>query len=110
MRDRTWRDLTLPCSLTAALNVVDDSLSRAVLRQLVMCECQLTLSELAVVCSDERSVSKQRHRRITVELHHITLPRLADCGFVHYDARTNTVERALDSATIRSFLDVEIER
>ncbi|WP_458205273.1 DUF7344 domain-containing protein [Haladaptatus sp. NG-SE-30] len=100
----------LPCSLTATLDVLENSLRRSALRCLAEHEYTISLSELAAFSADDDSVSERDLELIAISLHHTHLPQLEDCGFIHYDPRSNTVERTVDESAMKTIVDLSLDR
>ncbi|MFP9060951.1 hypothetical protein ACLI4R_10515 [Natrialbaceae archaeon A-chndr2] len=64
---------------------------RQVLENLVIREDNVaTVEELITELLDQDRASGNR-KHIAVKLHHVALPKLADFGFIEYDARSRTV-------------------
>lgn len=64
--------------------------------------CRAILSHFRDSSSDSAALSnlidevaKQAHggrERVSIQMHHLTLPRLAEIGYLDYDKRSNTVK------------------
>ena len=77
-----------------AQSVVYDVLAsawrRQVLRSLVVGEGDVTpVEELVDELLDHDETDDDR-QQVAINLHHVTLPKLAEAGFIEYDAQTQT--------------------
>lgn len=61
----------------------------------------------ASVAGENRIASPAEHDRTAVKLHHDTLPRLEDCGFLAYDPDERRVTDADVPEPVVAFLEVD---
>ncbi|WP_231183114.1 hypothetical protein [Haladaptatus sp. DYF46] len=78
---------------------------RLALQYLLDHNCPVSLDAIVMYLIEHESVSANDRRRLSVELHHNHLPRLADYGCLRYDVETNTVEQVFDDGTLRSLFE-----
>ncbi|UTF52964.1 DUF7344 domain-containing protein [Natronosalvus rutilus] len=76
---------------TRFCDVLASAYRRQVLRYLVAGEDDVASVENLVdeLLSQDEITDDRRH--VAIELHHVALPKLAEAGFIEYDARTRTV-------------------
>ena len=78
-------------TLTAAYDVLASPYRRQILRSLVAGEGDVaSVEDLGDELIDLDETAGDR-RDIAIKLHHVALPKLAEAGFIDYDARTQTV-------------------
>lgn len=89
-----WAEQTLESEqLDDWFDLLRDRTCRFVLYRLVLADADaLTIGELGDWLA-EHDVGPERPDRVELELHHATIPRLADAGVVNYDPRSGTVRR-----------------
>ena len=77
-------------TLTAVYDVLASAYRRQVLRSLVAGEDDVASVEDLVdeLLKYDETADDRRH--IAIKLHHVALPKLAETGFIDYDARTQT--------------------
>lgn len=78
---------------------------RLALRYLLDHNCPVSLDAIATYLIEHEDVSADDRRRLSVELHHNHLPRLADYGCLRYDVETNTVEQVFDDRELRNLFE-----
>ncbi|WP_137287481.1 DUF7344 domain-containing protein [Halorussus salinisoli] len=81
--------------------LLSDPIRRRLLSTLDPEEGRVTLSELAEKLADETPPD-----RIAIRLHHEHLPKLAEYGFVTYDAEENVVEAETTPEWVEPYLDL----
>lgn len=78
-------------TLTTVRDVLANPYRRQVLQSLTADEDDVASVEgLVEELSDHDEVTDDR-TRIAIKLHHVALPKLAEAGFIEYDARTQAV-------------------
>ncbi len=83
---------------------------RLALRYLLDHNCPVSLDAIATYLVEHEDVSADDRRRLSVELHHNHLPRLADYGCLRYDVETNTVEQVFDDRAYETSSNVPLIR
>ena len=90
------RDTTAPAeelSTNALFELLRDYRRRTAMAYLLARPNPVSLDELAVaIASTGDEPSEQRLARLSIDLHHVHLPKLADAGVVRYDPRSEVVE------------------
>jgi hypothetical protein len=87
---------------------VGDERRRAILR--LLCDADgetLGIDTLAERFVNGRPSTEDSSRQVRIELRHIHLPKLAECGLVRYDDETGDVEDATDESDRKLLSAVE---
>ena len=93
-------------STKALFGLLSDSRRRDAVRYLVARQHEVSLDELSAgIATRENPPSRQRLARISIDLHHVHLPKLADVGIVHYDPESGTVEPLAPASQLEPLLD-----
>ena len=77
-------------TLSAVHDVLASAYRRQVLRYLMAGEDDVASVEDLVDESVDHDETADDRRQIAIKLHHVALPKLAEAGFIEYDARTQT--------------------
>ena len=71
-------------------DVLSSAYRRQAMRHLVAGEDDVASVEDLVDALVDHDESVDDRRHIAIKLHHVALPKLAEAGFIEYDARTQT--------------------
>ena len=96
--------------IDAVFETLMDPGRRYVLTYLLQATDTVSLSELVDYAESqvEGGVSNSFRRDITIELTHVTLPKLADLGFIEYDMERQRLERTEQTAVVEPYLRVAL--
>ncbi|WP_254864338.1 DUF7344 domain-containing protein [Halovivax gelatinilyticus] len=94
-------------SPTAIFGALADTRRQHTLVYLASKPAAISLGDLAeYIAIAEDQASYDWYQRILVDLHHRHLPQLVDAGLARYDATAETVELAVDAASLRPYLSI----
>lgn len=83
-------------TLAAVCGVLASAYRRQVLRYLAAGEDDVVSVEEFVDKLIDHDETADDRRHIAIKLHHVALPKLAEAGFIEYDARTQTARASED--------------
>lgn len=98
-------------SRDAFYDVLADRRRRYAVESLGECQTPMAVADLASeVAKRERAaplteISAEERERVAISLHHIHLPKLADCDVVEYAQERGEVSLSTEGERVESFLD-----
>lgn len=93
-------------STNALFDLLCDSSRRDAMRYLLARQHEVSLDELSAgIASRQNPPSQQRLARVSIDLHHVHLPKLADAGVLRYDSESETVELLEPASMLVPLLD-----